>query len=90
MKKTITILAVLMFLTFSLSISASTFSDVPSDHWAYDAINNLITSGIIEGYSDGQFKGGNSMNRYEMAVIVNRVLKAVSYTHLTLPTNREV
>lgn len=78
MKKTITILAILMLLTFSLSIGASTPSDVPSDHWAYDAINNLIASGIIEGYSDGQFKGRDSMNRYEMAVIVNRVLKEIT------------
>ena len=50
------------------------FSDVPSDHWAYDAINKLVAAGIVEGYPDGEFKGSQNMTRYEMAVMVSRAL----------------
>ena len=50
------------------------FSDVPGDHWAYDAINSLVAAGVVEGYPDGEYKGQQSMTRYEMAVMVSRAL----------------
>ena len=28
------------------------FSDVPADHWAYDAVSQLAADGVIEGYGD--------------------------------------
>lgn len=34
------------------------FIDVPANHWAYKAINKLISAGIIDGYNDGTFCGG--------------------------------
>ena len=72
MKKTIIIL-VAAILILSMPAAAS-FADVESDHWAYDAINKLTAAGVIEGYSDGEFKGNQNMTRYEMAVMINRVL----------------
>ena len=33
--------------------AANPFSDVPADHWAYDAVAQLADDGIIEGYGDG-------------------------------------
>ncbi|RQD78979.1 MAG: S-layer homology domain-containing protein [Halanaerobium sp. MSAO_Bac5] len=50
------------------------FSDVPGDHRAYDAINSLVAAGVVEGYPDGEYKGQESMTRYEMAVMVSRAL----------------
>ncbi|MDR7570917.1 MAG: S-layer homology domain-containing protein, partial [Armatimonadota bacterium] len=29
------------------------FADVPTNHWAYDAIAELAAKGLIEGYPDG-------------------------------------
>lgn len=46
------------------------FSDVPRDHWSYDAIQHLAEQGIIDGYTDGSFKGDHEITRYEMAVII--------------------
>jgi hypothetical protein len=60
--------------------SAGPFSDVPTDHWAYDAIDMLQSEGIVEGYPDGTFKGNRSFTRYEMAMVVARL-----YTRLNQP-----
>ena len=49
------------------------FSDVASSHWATDAVINLASEGIIEGYGDGTFRGNKNITRYEAATMVARV-----------------
>jgi S-layer family protein len=56
---------------------AQPFADVPADHWAYDAIAELAAKGLIEGYPDGAFRGDRAMTRYEMAMVVTRLLARV-------------
>lgn len=56
------------------SVSATPFSDVPANHWAYQAIQSLAADGLVEGYPDGRFKGDRPLTRYEMAVLVARVI----------------
>ena len=53
---------------------ANPFADVPTDHWAYDAIDQLAADGVIEGYGDGTFAGDKAITRYEMAQIVARAM----------------
>ena len=31
--------------------AANPFADVPADHWAYDAVAQLVQDGIVNGYS---------------------------------------
>lgn len=50
---------------------------VPFDHWAYDAVNQLVERGIIIGYPDGTFKGDRAMTRYEFAMAISRLLDVV-------------
>jgi hypothetical protein len=57
--------------------SATPFSDVPANHWAYQAIQSLAADGLVEGYPDGKFKGDRPLSRYEMAVLVARVIAKV-------------
>lgn len=44
-------------------------SDVPPDHYAYDAISDLVDRGInvSQGYPDGTFRGNRNTTRYENA-----------------------
>jgi hypothetical protein len=56
---------------------ATPFSDVPENHWAYQAVESLAADGLVEGYPDGNFKGDRPLTRYEMAVIVARVIAKV-------------
>ncbi len=54
--------------------AANPFSDVPADHWAYDAVSQLAADGVIEGYGDSTFRGDRSITRYEMAQMVARAM----------------
>ena len=61
----------------SLPVRAETFSDVPEDHWAYEAIDYLQQAGLVEGYPDGTFKGDRPFTRYEMAMVIARVFTKI-------------
>jgi hypothetical protein len=61
-------------LALGQGVSATPFSDVPANHWAYQAIQSLAADGLVEGYPDGKFKGDRPLTRYEMAVLVARVI----------------
>ncbi|WP_294160132.1 putative porin [uncultured Selenomonas sp.] len=54
--------------------AANPFSDVPADHWAYDAVTQLAADGVIEGYGDTTFQGDKSITRYEMAQMVAKAM----------------
>ncbi len=53
---------------------ATPFADVPASHWAYQDIQSLAADGLVDGYPDGEFKGDRPLSRYEMAVVVARVI----------------
>jgi len=49
--------------------------DVPPTHWAYAAIQDLARKGLIQGYPPhGDFLGGRTLTRYEMANLLKRVV----------------
>lgn len=76
-KKTVAIIvAVLMVWSQSMIAVAAVnpFSDLKSDHWAYDAIITLASFGLVEGYPDGTFGGDRTFTRYEMAMVFARIL----------------
>lgn len=52
------------------------FDDVPAGHWAYDSLKVLADDGIVNGYKDGTFRGGNAITRYEMAAVVGKAYSA--------------
>lgn len=63
---------------FAVPAFANSFTDVPKNHWAYDAVNKLAAAGIVDGYGDGTYKGEKTMTRYEMAQIVSKAMGNVS------------
>ena len=54
--------------------AANPFSDVPADHWAYDAVTQLAADGVVTGYGDGKFNGDKNITRYEMAQMVAKAM----------------
>lgn len=54
--------------------AANPFSDVEADHWAYDAVQEMVDAGVIEGYPDGTYRGDRNLTRYEMAQMVARAM----------------
>ena len=77
MKRFILIPALLLVLVSFSTAMAGTFSDVPANHWAYDAIEKLQSKGILLGYIDGTFKGDKTLSRYTMAMLTAKMLANV-------------
>ncbi len=70
-------IAAILVLAIVSPAFAQPFADVPTDHWAFDAIAELAAKGIIEGFPDGTFKGDRGVTRYEVAMIVARILARI-------------
>ena len=51
------------------------FPDIPTNHWAYEAVSDLSHRGLVEGYPDGTFGGDRMLTRYEFAQIVYRAIQ---------------
>ncbi|MFW6021970.1 MAG: S-layer homology domain-containing protein, partial [Halanaerobiaceae bacterium] len=77
MKKYSIVIAMVLVLALTASTFAGSFADVPSNHWAYEAVSELVAAGLIQGYPDGTFKGQNDVTRYEIAVILSRLLEDI-------------
>lgn len=73
MRNLIFALAALFVLALGVPAMAAMFKDVPTDHWAYEAIDYLQQQGLVEGYPDGTFGGNRTFTRYEMAMVIARI-----------------
>jgi len=61
------------------AVAQDAFKDVPKDHWAYAAIADLQSKGIIVGYPpDNLWKGKRNLTRYEFAVALERALSKIN------------
>ena len=78
-KRFIVVLTALVVGVFALPAFAASnpFMDVPANHWSYDAVAQLASRGVISGYPDGSYKGGQPATRYEMASTVARALAKI-------------
>lgn len=54
----------------SASAQEANFSDLPQDHFAYEAVMFLRNEGIISGYDDGTFRPNAPVNRAEALKII--------------------
>ncbi|GBD40673.1 S-layer protein SlpA [bacterium HR39] len=54
------------------------YSDVPSGHWAAEAVSKLAEIGVLTGYPDGSFRGESPASRYELAMAVYRLYAYLS------------
>lgn len=82
MKKIFTMLIWLLAF-FSLAAPAAAaaqeIADVPPNHWAYQAVKQLVSQGYLGLYPDKTFRGNQPVDRYTMAVVIARLLsEAVS------------
>jgi len=77
MRYFIALLAALLIFGVSSAFAATAYDDVPTDHWAYNALNYLTERGVLEGYPDGFFKGDRTLTRYEFAQAIARLLDTI-------------
>lgn len=54
---------------------AGPFKDVPSDHWAVDAIKYVKDNGLMSGHTDGTFKPNEPVTRAQLAQVIYNMRK---------------
>lgn len=69
-----------------LAVSADAFGDVQAGSAVAEAVSNLATLGILEGYPDGTFKPDNQITRAEFAAVVTRFLNIDSAGDESIPS----
>ncbi|HAV43170.1 TPA: hypothetical protein DCX15_04060 [bacterium] len=78
-RKVLSCLLILSILFFSLPLQADTAcGDVSSNHWAYEAVSELVKRGIMKGYLEkGRYlyKGDKPLTRYEFAVALEKLIR---------------
>ncbi|HNW36520.1 MAG TPA: S-layer homology domain-containing protein, partial [Candidatus Ozemobacteraceae bacterium] len=70
-------LLLLCLLPAIVGAQSAAFQDLPKDHWAYKDVDFLIKSGYMDGYPDGTFKGRKVITRYDMALVLARILRQI-------------
>ncbi|MDK2014152.1 MULTISPECIES: S-layer homology domain-containing protein [unclassified Deinococcus] len=97
MKKSLLVLTAALSFGAAAAQTAATASapqvpaltDVPAGHWAKDAIDLLVSKGILLGYPDGTFRGTQNLTRYEAAVIIARLLGQIKTGETSVSTMDE-
>lgn len=67
-----------LLLSCSLIVPASAsiaFSDVPSSHWAYGAIQEMRAAGLVNGVGSGKFNPGGQLSRAQFLAMTVRLLE---------------
>lgn len=70
---------------FTAGARGAVYDDVPFEHWAYDAVSALTERGELTGYPDGRFHGTGPLTRYEAAVALWRLHRAIEAWWQTVP-----
>ena len=65
-------LALLLTALWAGATGAQTFSDVPTDYWAYTFIERFAARGITSGCGNGRYCPQDSVTRAQMAVFLER------------------
>ena len=74
------ILTGLTFVGFAMNLMypaamAASYTDVPSDHWAIEVINQAAYAGIMQGRDNGEFGLGDTIKRCEFAAMLVRMMR---------------
>ncbi len=67
-------------------VQAADFTDVTENDQYYNAINELVAAGIINGYEDGTFKPANTITRAEFSKILAVASAPMGYTFTAAAT----
>ena len=69
----------ILVLAFGLydETATCTYTDIPTDNWAYSYVASGTKAGLTVGYEDGSFGAGANITREDMAVMVHRLLVSI-------------
>ncbi|WP_148505237.1 S-layer homology domain-containing protein [Paenibacillus beijingensis] len=61
------------------SAESSAFKDVKKGAWYYDAVSAGVRTGLLKGYTDGNFRPNQTITQQEMAVVLYKALTYGGY-----------
>jgi len=64
----------------SVVLAEETPRDVPEDHWATEAVYDLVKLGVTSGYPDGTFRGTKQISRYEVSSFISKLANSLNFT----------
>ena len=69
----------ILVLAFGLYDESATcsYTDIPTDNWAYPYVASGTKAGLTVGFEDGTFGAGLNISREDMAVMVHRLLVSI-------------
>ena len=69
----------------------TSFSDVPTDYWAYNSITKMAAQGVIQGHTDGNFGPDEFVTRAQTATFLDRSQQVCTQCHnaTTLITGKQ-
>ncbi len=74
--------------SFPRSVLGATFTDVPTDYWAWPYVETLADAGFTAGCGESLYCPTRSVTRAEMAVFVLRVIHGTTYVPPDVPQSR--
>lgn len=76
MKKEVAALSLALALTVGMTAPASaaggTFADVPAEHWAYAAVEEMASRGVVSGVGENRYAPDNTVSYAEFATMIAR------------------
>ena len=83
----ITMMTALIVCISSMSFAAAkSFSDVPTNHWAYNDVMDLANNGILS-HDEGTFEGDRAATRYEVAVMIANIYSKKTGTRIEISSH---
>ena len=67
------LLTLLLAINLSTGVVRAQFADIPAGHYAEGSVLKLTQLGILSGFPDGLYRGEQSVNRFELALILSRM-----------------
>ncbi len=69
-KTTVFLMATALLLPVVTANAQSAFTDMETNHWAYEAVQLLVKAGTIKGYPDGSFQPNKTVTRAEFSKMI--------------------
>ncbi|MCK6078806.1 S-layer homology domain-containing protein, partial [Paenibacillus silvae] len=76
--------------TTAKTANTASFTDVPADLWAAEAIAYVQSAGLMTGYQDGSFKPDGQLTRAEAVKVLNVLFKRSPLTGAATPSFSDV
>ncbi|MCK6269474.1 S-layer homology domain-containing protein [Paenibacillus silvae] len=76
--------------TTAKTANTASFTDVPADLWAAEAIAYVQSAGLMTGYQDGSFKPDGKLTRAEAVKVLNVLFKRTPLTGAATPSFSDV